>query len=46
MGELFCKYIDDAIKSVPQQTQLKLPKLKKVGNQPKLKLPKLKKVEA
>ena len=45
MKEKFAKYIDEAIASVPQQTALKLPKLKKVNKSPKLKLPKLKKVE-
>ena len=46
MQELFCKYIDNAIASVPKQATLKLPKLKKSNEAPKLKLPKLKKVEA
>jgi len=46
MQELFCKIIDKGTKNIPQQTGLKLPKLKKVTNEkPKLKLPKLKKVE-
>lgn len=47
MAAKFCQYIDTALETVPQQVQLKLPKLKKVGatEPPKLKLPKLKKVE-
>ena len=44
MAEKFCECIDKNLNSVPQQTQLKLPKLKKIGDSPKLKLPKLKKV--
>ena len=48
MATKFCQYIDTALEAVPQQVQLKLPKLKKVGGTepPKLKLPKLKKVDA
>ena len=48
MSTKFCKIIDDALDTVPQQVKLKLPKLKNVSkeNKPKLKLPKLKKVEA
>ena len=47
MSKKFRQYIDTALESVPQQVELKLPKLKKVNKteQPKLKLPKLKKVE-
>ena len=47
MSEKFCELIDKGLEGVPQQTTLKLPKLKKVGEAeaPKLKLPKLKKVE-
>lgn len=47
MSKKFCEYVDTALDSVPQQMELKLPKLKKVNtaDQPKLKLPKLKKVE-
>ena len=44
MSELFVKMIDKALEGVPQETKLKLPKLKKADNAPKLKLPKLKKV--
>lgn len=45
MAEKFCSIIDKGMESVPQQVQLKLPKLKKIGNDaPKIKLPKLKKV--
>ena len=44
MAEKFCTIIDKSLKSVPQPTQLILPKLKKVGGtNPKLKLPELKK---
>jgi glycosyltransferase involved in cell wall biosynthesis len=46
MSELFVKIVDKGLESVPQETALKLPKLKKVNNAPKLKLPKLKKVSA
>ena len=48
MAIRFCQYVDSALESVPQQVQLKLPKLKKLDTteQPKIKLPKLKKVEA
>ena len=48
MAELFCSYVDKGLENVPQQVQLKLPKLKKVESKdtPKIKLPKLKKVEA
>ena len=47
MSEKFCELVDKGLEGVPQQTTLKLPKLKKVGETeaPKLKLPKLKKVE-
>ena len=44
MSELFVKIIDKGLEGVPQETKLKLPKLKKADNAPKLKLPKLKKV--
>ena len=47
MGEVFCGYIDGGLKFVPQQMQVKLPKLKKAGaDTPKIKLPKLKKVNS
>jgi glycosyltransferase involved in cell wall biosynthesis len=46
MGKLFCEYVDNGAKSVPQQVNLSLPKLKKLDETPKLKLPKLKKVKA
>ena len=47
MGEVFCEYVENGINSMPQQMQVKLPKLKKVGgSSPKLKLPKLKKVNS
>ena len=47
MGELFCKYVDSGLTLVPQQMQVKLPKLKKVGaTTPKIKLPKLKKINS
>jgi len=46
MSELFCKLVDTGINNVPQQVELKLPKLKPAGNKAPntLKLPKLKKV--
>ena len=44
MAEKFCEIIDNALHTIPQQTTLKLPKLKKVNDMPTLKLPKLKKV--
>ena len=44
MSKIFCKLVDDGIKSVPQQVGLKLPKLKSPSLATKLKLPKLKKV--
>ena len=46
MTERFAEILEKA--AVPQQVQLKLPKLKKVGDSqpPKINLPKLKKVEA
>ena len=47
MGEVFCEYVENGINSMPQQMQVKLPKLKKTGgSSPKLKLPKLKKVNS
>ena len=48
MDELFCKFVDQGARYIPEQMSLKLPKLKKVGSTetPKLKLPKLKKIEA
>jgi len=48
MSAKFCEYVDTAINNVPQQVQLKLPKLKKANTtkQPKLKLPKLKKINS
>ena len=48
MADKFCKIVDKGLENVPQQVQLKLPKLKKVESKdtPKIKLPKLKKVEA
>ena len=45
MAEKFVEIIDKGLQGVPQQMDLKLPKLKKVEEAPKLKLPKLKKVE-
>jgi glycosyltransferase involved in cell wall biosynthesis len=45
MAEKFVAIIDKGLEGVPQQVDLKLPKLKKVDETPKLKLPKLKKVE-
>jgi glycosyltransferase involved in cell wall biosynthesis len=46
MSKVFCELVDKGLEGVPQQTALKLPKLKKVENNPPvLKLPKLKKVE-
>ena len=47
MSKKFRQYIDTALEAVPQQVELKLPKLKNANKteQPKLKLPKLKKVE-
>jgi len=44
MAEKFVAMIDKGLEGVPQQVDLKLPKLKKVEEAPKLKLPKLKKV--
>jgi glycosyltransferase involved in cell wall biosynthesis len=46
MNELFVSIVDRALEGVPQEVQLKLPKLKKVDvtDTPKLKLPKLKKM--
>ena len=46
MNKLFVSIVDKALEGVPQETQLKLPKLKKVDvtDTPKLKLPKLKKM--
>ena len=44
MADKFCEIIDNVLKAIPQQTTLKLPKLKKVTDMPTLKLPKLKKV--
>ena len=46
MSKSFVKYVDDALKSVPKEMKLNLPKLKKVNSDkaPKLNLPKLKKV--
>ena len=44
MAEKFISIVDTALKGVPQQMELKLPKLKKVDEAPKLKLPKLKKL--
>ena len=38
--------IDGALKQVPQQMQLNLPKLKKIDATPKITLPKLNKLEA
>jgi len=47
MGNIFCGYVDARIKSIPQQMQVKLPKLKKIGSSaPKIKLPKLKKINS
>jgi hypothetical protein len=48
MSSKFCEYVDTAINSVPQQVELKLPKLKSANDteQPKLKLPKLKKINS
>ena len=50
MKEKLGKVLEDITSSIPQQVELKLPKLKKVNvdkvELPKLKLPKLKKVEA
>ena len=43
MASQFNKIIDDVLKDIPQQVELKLPKLKKIGGKNKLKLPKLKK---
>ena len=49
MAEKFVTIIDKGLKEVPQQMELRLPKLKKVEDAkieaPKLKLPKLKKIE-
>ena len=49
MKEKLGKVLEDTTFSIPQQVELKLPKLKKVNvdkvELPKLKLPKLKKVE-
>lgn len=45
MAEKFVEMVDKGLERVPQQMELKLPKLKKVEQQPKLTLPKLKKVE-
>jgi glycosyltransferase involved in cell wall biosynthesis len=45
MAEKFVAIIDKGLEGVPQQVDLKLPKLKKVDETPKLTLPKLKKVE-
>ena len=44
MAKKFCKFVDDALDTIPQQMSLKLPKLKQVNKPAKLKLPKLKKV--
>ena len=44
MAEKFVAMIDKGLEGVPQQVDLKLPKLKKAEDAPKLKLPKLKKV--
>mgnify|MGYP003625221226 CR=1 FL=1 len=50
MKEKLGKVLEEKTSLIPQQVELKLPKLKKVGENktelPKLKLPKLKKVEA
>tara|TARA_R110002051_G_scaffold226328_2_gene289040 strand:+ start:2122 stop:3444 length:1323 start_codon:yes stop_codon:yes gene_type:complete len=45
MGKLLCEYVGKE-RILPQQLDLKLPKLKKVDASPKVKLPKLKKVES
>ena len=49
MAEKFVTIVDKGLKEVPQQMELRLPKLKKVEDAkieaPKLKLPKLKKIE-
>lgn len=48
MSKKFCNIIDETLKTVPQQVQLKMPELKKKKPTAakKIKLPKLKKVEA
>ena len=45
MADQFVAMVDKGLAGMPQQMELKLPKLKKVEETPKLKLPKLKKVE-
>lgn len=45
MADQFVAMVDKGLAGIPQQMELKLPKLKKVDETPKLKLPKLKKVE-
>ena len=45
MADQFVAMVDKGLAGMPQQMELKLPKLKKVDETPKLKLPKLKKVE-
>jgi hypothetical protein len=52
MDSIFEEILESNLPTIPQQVQLKLPKLKKLGDEkpsgtePKIKLPKLKKVEA